>query len=199
MNRFVRCGRENEVIWKLALDDKDEQIESVDKWLKLSSDIANLCDYEDNFIIGRSTLMNDLSISRGENIDIWPATRGESMSDSDGVIDISDLNAIDASILEESSNREVTSKVSSGPQNEVTTEVSCHDDSTLYDLKVPPAMRDTSMIATSESSVKTYDLGHDAVDENVRLGPKKRFNPFSVTTNGDGLFMPNRDDVGSSC
>lgn len=89
----VLYGRENEVAWKAALEDKEEQSISIDKWLSLSSSVSNMYDCDDAFVNEKLALLNGLQVSKGESVDIYP---DDLLYDFESFLNVSELDAIDA-------------------------------------------------------------------------------------------------------
>lgn len=65
-------GRRNESIWKTALADKDDQMASIDEWLRVVSNVFDEHQLDNVFIDGKTALMNDLKITVDESISVDP-------------------------------------------------------------------------------------------------------------------------------
>lgn len=94
---MIQCGRDNENIWKAALVDKDEQLLSLDKWLKLSSAITASHKYDDVFLGEKMLLMNDLRVSTNESISIESTVFPRTTIPADD-FDLAAFDVIDADI-----------------------------------------------------------------------------------------------------
>lgn len=95
----VRCGKKGESIWKTAMIDKDDQVKSMDNWLKLTATLESSVESADLFVGQKLSWLNCLSLSKCEKVDVPP------MADPipDGDLNSDDFIIIDKNI--ESVNR----------------------------------------------------------------------------------------------
>lgn len=111
---MIQCGKENENVWKAALVDKDEQVESLDKWLKLSSAITTAYKYDDFFLSEKMLLLSDLTVSTNESINIDSTSFPGTSVTSDG-FDLTAFNVIDADIASEYSKDDISERANRIP------------------------------------------------------------------------------------
>lgn len=65
----IEIGKDNEILWKKAVNDNVDRKLSVEKWLKTISSINAKCQYDDNLLHTNTT---SLSVSPTEHMDITP-------------------------------------------------------------------------------------------------------------------------------
>ena len=77
-----RCGRQNEVVWKAALIEKEARDKSVNAWARLTANLKGACKDDDLFKAGKSSAISCLSFSNGGTVDIPPTGENDARSSS---------------------------------------------------------------------------------------------------------------------
>lgn len=95
----IRFGRENELVWKAALVDKNIQTESMDKWLKMVATVTSGYSSGDVFIDETFSSMNGLKISKIERISINPGAFEVMAINDDDIFNLDELKVIDEDIM----------------------------------------------------------------------------------------------------
>lgn len=65
----IEIGKDNEILWKKAVNDNVDRKLSIEKWLKTISSINAECQYDDNLL---HTNLTGLLVSSTEHMDITP-------------------------------------------------------------------------------------------------------------------------------
>lgn len=75
-SEMISFSRENETIWKAAVLDKERQLESIDKWLGLVSNIYRGFQYYDEAMNAQCLKFGGLAVAGTMHVDIEPGGKG---------------------------------------------------------------------------------------------------------------------------